>query len=304
MAAGAEDQGRGPTVGLVIVDYRSWEQTRCALAAALASSRQFDRIVIVDTGGATPCTDCRTLSDRIVLLRAERNGGFAYGVNLGLRVLQDAGVTHTMILNPDARPDPETLSVLLAALEKDPAIGIVAPVSFTDTGRRQTEFAGARAQWHLGRLAHRTRLRPSPEDITDEPFVTACCWLLRMEVFEKVGPLPEGYFLYFEDTDYCQSVQRAGYRTVLARTAEIVHLGSQTVGRHSPLYRYQFARNRIWFMRRWARWDQMASFIVFTLLVKIPLAIVLFGLRDRDPAALRAFLWGTWEGLSKPVFEA
>lgn len=291
-----------PRVGLVLVDYRCWSESREALATALWSRRPLDWLVVVDNGGAVPGDQCRELSDRLQLIRAPRNGGFAYGVNIGLRRLRSAGATHAMVLNPDARLRVDTLQILLDALGRDPGLGMVGPVVYEDEAEERIEFAGADAHWHLGWLPHRTVLRRAAAPPDGEPFLMGCCWLMRLDLLDRVGELPEGYFLYFEDTDYCQSIRRRGYRLAVVPAAGVVHRGSCTVRKNSALFRYQLARNRIWFMRRWARPDQYAAFLLFTAFVKVPLAVVLFGLRSRDWAAVSAFLQGSWHGLTRPVF--
>jgi GT2 family glycosyltransferase len=286
--------------GLVIVDYQCWPDTREAIASALQSQHEFHRIVVVDNGGTVPEEDCTALSPRIALIRAKANGGFAQGVNLGLGRLKEDGATHAMLLNPDARLQPTTLQRLLEVVENDPGIAIAGPVVYHDAGLTRIEFSGAREWWHLGWLPHRTT--PPRSRISFEPFITGACWLMRLSVVDDIGPLPEGYFLYFEDTDYCQTARHKGYRLAVVAEAEVVHLGSQTVQKHSPLFRYQLARNRIWFMRRWARMDQYVVFLIFTALIKAPMAALLFGLRDRDGPALWAFYTGCWHGLMRPVF--
>lgn len=309
-AQGANAQGAldgtpaNPRVGLIIVDFNSWPETRTGILSALNSDHPFEWIIVVDNGGTVPENECRACSQRVVLIRAQRNGGFAYGVNLGLRRLKRLGATHAMLLNPDARLREETLGTLFAALQQNPEIGIVSPVVYRDELKKAIEFSGARALWHLGWFPARTTLRNVDLQAADEPYVMGCCWLIKMAIFDEIGEMPEGYFLYFEETDYCQSVKKRGYRLAVVQNASVIHLGSWTIGKYSPLFRYQLARNRIWFMRRWSRWDQYASFLLFTGLIKVPLAILIFGIRDCNWPALSAFLKGSWHGLTLPVFSS
>lgn len=289
-------------VGLIIVDFRSWSESRGAIESALKSKRLFDFIVVVDNGGTVPERECRGLSERVTLIRAECNGGYAFGVNLGLRRLRADGATHALVLNPDARIREDTLEKLLKPLQDHANVAIVGPVIFSNEAETAIEFAGADALWHIGWIRQRSSLRSSDGSLSDEPVLLGCCWLMRMALLDEVGELPEGYFLYFEEFDYCQSVRRRGYRLCVVPDARCVHHGSWSVKKNSPLFRYQVARNRVWFMRRWARADQYASFLLFTALVKVPLACLLFGLRDRDLAGLSAFLRGFWHGVKLPVF--
>ena len=60
---------------------------------------------------------------------------------------------------------------------------------------------------------------------------------------------------------------------------------------------YYFARNRIWFMRRWARWYHFLTFMIYTTTVKVPGALIVFGLIRRQPELVRAFFRGYRDGL-------
>lgn len=300
--ASSEPHSDRRRLGLVIVDYRSFADTRRAVASVLAGTWAPDRIVIVDNAGGIAATEVAALSPVATLISAPDNGGFARGVNLGVSALLQDGCTHLLVLNPDAELDPAATERLAAALDADPQLALVGPLIFEDAARTEPWFAGSDVQWAVGRMTHRRRL-PAEGDRANatlpQPFITGCCWLIAAAAWQRLGPLSEAYFLYFEDTDFCQRAQRQGYRLGLVPGAVAIHRPSTTVGKHSPLYRYQFARNRIWFMRRWAPRPMLASFLAFTLAIKVPAAFLVFGIKDRDLPALRAFLQGTWHGLTR-----
>lgn len=104
--------------------------------------------------------------------------------------------------------------------------------------------------------------------------------------------MDEGYFLYFEDGDYCQAFLRAGWKAAYIPAAELLHSPSSTVGYQSDRYVYYFARNRILFMRRWASWPHWLVFLLFHTFVRLPGALIVFGLLRRRPGAALAFLTG------------
>jgi GT2 family glycosyltransferase len=73
--------------------------------------------------------------------------------------------------------------------------------------------------------------------------------IIRREVFEAVGPLDEGYFMYFEEVDFCHRARRAGWPCWYVPAARVVHLVGQTSGVTDP----KAARRRrpgYWFLAR------------------------------------------------------
>ena len=71
--------------------------------------------------------------------------------------------------------------------------------------------------------------------------------LVRREVFDVVGLLDEGYFMYFEDVDFCRRARRAGWKILYWPQAKVVHLGGGTsrvteptrMQRRAPRYYYE-----------------------------------------------------------------
>jgi len=55
-------------------------------------------------------------------------------------------------------------------------------------------------------------------------WLSFACALIRREVIESVGPLDAGYFLYFDDIDYCRRARRAGWGVLHRPEARVVHL--------------------------------------------------------------------------------
>src|SRR3954452_19920528 len=116
-------------VDVVVVAHAS-RDTLCACIAPLAGAPGLN-VVVVDTASADPAFDTVEDLPGVDLVHAERNGGFAYGCNLGAG--RGSG-RHVLLLNPDAAMRPEQLARLVAVLDADPAIGLVAPKIVDEDG--------------------------------------------------------------------------------------------------------------------------------------------------------------------------
>ena len=69
--------------------------------------------------------------------------------------------------------------------------------------------------------------------------------LIKREVIEKVGMMPEIFFLYYEEIDWCTHMRRAGYELWYEPRCTIFHKESQSTGQLSALKTYYMTRNRL-----------------------------------------------------------
>jgi GT2 family glycosyltransferase len=81
-------------------------------------------------------------------------------------------------------------------------------------------------------------------------FVPGAAMLVRRGVFEDVGLLPEEWFLYFEETDFCVRAGRAGWKVAVDTGARAVHRFGSADGLPSEVLVYYFVRNRLLFGER------------------------------------------------------
>jgi len=243
-----------PRVDVVVVSYRSQATLRACVAPLAALPKT--SVVVVDNAGDDLASTLDGLPVEIV--RAPRNGGFAYGCNLGAA---RGDAPHVLLLNPDARIGAADLAALVRALERDPGHALVAPRIVDGTGAlaySQRSFPRLRSTWAQALFLHRLapRARWSDELVRDPAaygrpgtpeWVSGACMLVRRDALARVGGLDEGYFLYCEDIDLCLRLRRAGFTVGYEPAACAVHAegASAPSGRLLPVY----ARSRIRFAR-------------------------------------------------------
>lgn len=159
------------------------------------------------------------------------NRGFSASNNRGIEATSGEWV---LLLNPDAVLEPGALQTLVSAAEADERIGVVAPLVMTPDGRVQDESFGrfpsfaTRAGKGLVRIGQRLRGRGTPEPAvparaTDVDWVTGACMLVRRSAIDTVGPMDEGFFLYYEDIEWCHRMHDRGFRVILEPAAHCVH---------------------------------------------------------------------------------
>ena len=128
-------------------------------------------------------------------------------------------------------------------------------------------------------------------------WVTGCCFLIRQSVMERIGFLDEGYFCYWEETDYCFRARKAGYETVYVPKAKIWHKLSLSAKKVSGFTRYYMTRNRFRFMKKHASKLQNCCFVIYFFGFYFWLAAGYYLILCRSLDLLTSFYRGVKDGL-------
>lgn len=176
--------------------------------------------------------------DWVTLIQAERNGGFAYGNNLGIREVLNCpdSPQYVMLLNPDTLVLQDTISELIKFLEAKPHVGIAG--SQEQNGNGVVQLAAHRMPSPMGeferafRFGPLTRLfRSPPREVAHQcGWISGAVMMIRREVFEQIGLLDEGFFLYYEEVDLCRRAGKAGWQVWHVPSSQIIHLHGQSTG--------------------------------------------------------------------------
>ncbi len=218
----------------------------------------------------------------------ERNGGFAYGNNAAIRpALASSTPPHyVLLLNPDTVVRPGALKALVDFMEANPAVGIAGSRLEDPDGTPQGSafrFPSLASEFDLSlrigvvsRLLSRWEFSPP---ICDSPhptdWVAGASMIIRPAVFEAIGLIDEGYFMYFEEVDFCLRAQRAGFPCWYVPQSHVVHFVGQSSGvtdTKRPAKRlppYWFDSRRRFFLKNYgwlyATLTDMVSIVGFAL---------------------------------------
>jgi N-acetylglucosaminyl-diphospho-decaprenol L-rhamnosyltransferase len=248
--------GAAASVDAVIVAYNS----RATLRACVAPLVEVPWVTVTVVDNASPDDSAAAVADLPVrVIRAPRNGGFSYGCNIGIAAGDSELV---LLLNPDARIEPDSLAALAEALSADPGLGGAGPRTLDECGelvwsqrrfpRLRSTYAQAlflqralpRASWtdEVIRDLHQYAGRGAPD------WLSGACLLLRRDALEALGGLDEGFFLYSEDTDLFRRMRSKGWRTSYEPAATARHQGGASAPRHTT--EWVAARSRVRYARK------------------------------------------------------
>lgn len=196
------------------------------------------------------------------LRRSPVNGGFSYGNNFAVRpaLTSAAPFDFYWLLNPDTRIFPGALRELVDFMQAHPRVGIAGSSLQGDDGEAWPfafRFPSIWSEIDSGmRLGPVTRLlkkhvvtRHMSGRAEQVDWLPGASMMVRREVFEQIGLMDEGYFLYYEETDFCLQAQRAGWECWYVPESRVMHISGQSTGVTGK----QAARRRLpgyWFESR------------------------------------------------------
>lgn len=245
-----------PRITVSIINYRTGQMTLDCVQSVLADAGDRPVHVVVidnrsDDGSADMIDDwiaAQSPAPPVTLVRSATNSGYSGGHNQGMTAVP---ADHYLILNSDALLRPGFFDALYAAIASHPKAGLIVPRLEGEDGVVQVNcfrFAGPTSEFIRGAMSgpvtkllkHRVvALDPDPADALIE-WASFACILLNGAMVRQIGMMDEGYFLYFEDSEYCLRARRAGWPIMRAPQAVAVHFR----GGSGPVKKLARARKR------------------------------------------------------------
>jgi N-acetylglucosaminyl-diphospho-decaprenol L-rhamnosyltransferase len=242
------DEARSLDVATVIVTYKSALLTIESLQSLdrerSASSLSIRAVVVDNDSGDLPqiarAVAGNGWSDWVTLVSAPKNGGFAYGNNLGMQRAYAAGrPSYVYLLNPDAQVRRGAISALTRFLDSHPDVGIAGSSFETLEGTDWPyafRFPGLLSELdqglELGIVTRLLRRWVVPRRMTkaSQPtdWICGASMMIRPEVLAAIGGMDENYFLYYEEVDFCRRARQAGFPTWYVPESRVIHIGGQS----------------------------------------------------------------------------
>ena len=246
-------------LSIITINYNGLKDT-CELIESLPADDKSLEVIVVDNASAQDeASEIERRFPHVTVIRSDCNLGFAGGNNLGI---QAAHGKYLFFLNNDTLLEVrgkrlevrDLILPLINRLENDDKIGMVCPKIRFTWGHQPIQFAG---YTRLTSITLRNKTIGYGEEDKGQydtphptPYAHGAAMLVKREVIEKVGMMPECYFLYYEELDWSVMIQRAGYDIWYDPAFTVFHKESQTTGQTSPLKTFYITRNRLLFAQR------------------------------------------------------
>jgi GT2 family glycosyltransferase len=218
-----------PRISCIVLNWNGWQNTIECLDALKHCTYPQMTVIVVDNGSIDDsASKIRIAHPDVLVLKSEKNLGFAGGNNIGIRVALTQDADYIWLLNNDTKPAPDALSALVAKALTDHRIGAVASICYyADSPAIVQAWAGARVNLWIG--YGRNSTTPRNDDWFHSLY--GASMLIRRAAIDDAGLLDEGFFLYWEETEYCLRLRKKGWRLAAAPDSRILHkLGASTKG--------------------------------------------------------------------------
>jgi GT2 family glycosyltransferase len=288
---------RGSPAAAVILNWNGWELTSRCLDDLAASEQPLD-IVLVDNGSTDGSAGQvrAAAGPRVDVVLLPRNLGFCGGMNVGMRRTLAKGYEYLWLLNNDVSVPPGACSGLVECLRSHPREMVLTPRLLTPAGREQHVGGRYALDGSLHRLLTCSAFSDAP---ASESWLTGTALFCRTSTAERLGPLDERFFPYWEDVDWSFRARRAGIGLAVAADVTITHHGAQGAGAFSsPHAAFLMARNELLFLRQHTRGRRQFAAVARVVARHLRWATLLE--RRREEAIVRALFAGLAAGLVVP----
>jgi GT2 family glycosyltransferase len=226
-------------VCVIVVSFNTKELTKKALNALFASSKLPEEVVVVDNDSRDGSVEMvKSEFPEVKIIQNNQNLGFAKANNMAIRQTKQP---YVWLLNSDTETGSSSLEQLYKFMESHSDVGAVGPQLVYPTGDLQS--VGGYFPSFLNVLGYllpfgyflpkkmkmrSRRLAVYPQDLAGQglelDYVTGAAAFLRRSALEKVGLLAEDYFMYFEETDLCWRLKKAGWKLFAIPTEPVMHI--------------------------------------------------------------------------------
>ncbi len=282
-----------PLVSIITVNYNTVEVTLQLLKSLQAITYQNIEVIVVDNASLQDASCIAQQFPKVTFIQNNVNEGFAGGNNRGI---EKAKGDIIFLLNNDTEVESSFIEPVVKLFSEDDSIGIISSKLIYFNSDKMIQYAGGTS---LNPFTARGKFIGSGEKDEgqyNEPVQThlahGAAMAIHKKVFDKIGLLPEMYFLYYEELDFSEHAQRAGFTIWYQPQSVVLHKESISVGKMSSLKVYYQNRNRLLFIRR--NIFGVKGFIsrLFFITVSAPAGIIKYSLQGKWNFAQKI-----WQGL-------
>lgn len=288
-----------PDISFITICYNGFKDT-CELIESLQDkihSVSYEIIVVDNASREDEAAKIQKLYPTIVAIRSNENSGFSGGNNIGIRVAKGK---YIFLINNDTYIESDHLSCLVERLESRPEIGGVSPKIRFAFPPQHIQYAGFTPLSPITLRNHMLGFG-CPDDGTFDspqltPYLHGAAMMIKREVIEKAGMMPEIFFLYYEELDWSTRMTRTGYELWYDPCCTVFHKESQSTGQLSKLRTYYLTRNRLFYARRNLKGFNRLASILYQSTIAATKNSVVYLMKGRFDLAAAVF-YGVNSGL-------
>lgn len=281
-------------LSIITINYNGYADT-CEMVDSL--NKQIHNltyeIIIVDN--ASQNSEALLLQQKYpecIVIASEKNLGFAGGNNLGIRQAQGR---YLLLLNNDTYFKDNSIHKLIDLMETNPRIGMVSPLIKYAQDEHTIQYAGFTP---LSPITLRNKGVGCGDPDNGQyasayrtAFAHGAAMLLKKDFIKIIGYMPENYFLYYEEMDWCTHLSKKGYEIWVEPRCIVYHKESASAGQNSPLKAFYMTRNRLLYAYRNLLPIQRWLSYLYQLGIVLPKNYIKYKISNQNDLAK-----ATWQG--------
>ena len=243
-------------LSIITINYNGLDDT-CSLIDTIPFDDYPLEVIVVDNASRDDeATIIEHRYPQVRVIRSIKNLGFAGGNNLGIRAAKGQFL---FFVNNDTVFFRESkvkvnLQALVNRFASSSKIGAICPKIRFFWDDAPIQFAGytplSSITMRNSAIGYDEQDHGQYNTAHPTPYAHGAAMMVKREVIDQVGMMPECYFLYYEELDWSIMIRRAGYEIWYDPTVTVFHKESRATGQSSPLRMYYITRNRLLFVKR------------------------------------------------------
>jgi hypothetical protein len=259
-------------VSIIIVNYKVEKELIACISSVIKSKTKVKfEIIVVDNSQRNDLERKLKNFPQVKYIKSERNIGFGAGNNLGSKV---ALGEYLFFLNPDTVIEKCSIDILYDFANNNPKTGMIAPLlldvsgkPYSNQGSNKYEFKSAMV---IGSFLNNI-LPNNPiskeffhkdwnkKNVEEFDVVPGTAFMIKKDLFEKIGRFDENFFLYFEEYDLAKRVKELRYRNYVVPQAKAMHVWEASAKKRNDIGKI-FAQSRDYFFRK--NYGKLFAFLV------------------------------------------
>jgi len=264
---------RWPSVYIVVLNYNGLEDTiECVDSLKKLEYTNYQIVLVDNCSTDESATRLKEIYPEYYFIKTERNFGYAGGNNAGIKYALKQSADYICILNNDVVVEPDFLDFIIKEMENDYGIGITGPKICEYDDKSVIQSTGSKISLYTGRVPaiNAGKKCSDFQDSISVDYIGGACLVIRSSLIEEIGLIPEIYFLFFEETEWCLKAKRNKNKIVCVCQSRVYHKGSVSIAKIKGLKAYYMTRNNFLFIKRNALFIQK---IVFTAYITLRLSM-------------------------------
>lgn len=279
-----------PRVSIITINFNQLHHTLALLQSLRKISYPDIEVIVVDNASSVdPTAEIKSKFPEVHVIASRENLGFAGGNNLGIK---SSTGEYILFLNNDTEVDPGFLEPMVELFETNPNAGAASSKIIYYNSDNIIQYAGSTCVNPMTgrnkRLGYMEKDLGQHDQLRETELAHGCAMMVPKKIIEKVGLMPELFFLYYEEIDWCETIKRAGYKIFYVPGSKVYHKESMSVGKNSTLKTYYMTRNRLLYMRRNSSGLNKVLSFAFFMFLAFPKNILKY-LYHRELAHVKAF---------------